>query len=403
MSTAVSLRKNLASTYIDRGITVVRAEGVYLYGSDGKSYLDLMSNYGVNILGHGDAQVAAALHEQVDRLISLHGSLNNEQRFQATDRLLQAIGFDELTHVYWSNSGTEAVEAAVKFSVAATGRKKLMAAANGYHGKTLGSLALTDAGDGKHRTGFADLLPPVDFVPFGDIAELARRMTPEYAAFILEPIQGEGGVIVPPDDYLPAVSKICSENKVLLIVDEIQTGLGRTGSFLRSQAFRADGFVVDLLCLGKGLAGGVPVGATVIGAEVNRTVTSGLHTSTFGGNPLAMAGVTATLDALLTRDLPAQAARTGSYFAERLQEVQAKFPHRIDAVSACGLMIGVRMKDPATRTLKGLQRRGILAAPSSSDVVRFLPPLTIDRPDVDLAIEAMIDFFDAADAGREVI
>ena len=376
-------QKYTVNTYPDRLITLVRGQGVYLFDQAGTRYLDMMSNYGVNIFGYSHPKIDRALIGQIKRLTTLHGVFNNDIRAEASERLVKKCGGD-YSKVYWSNSGAEAIEAALKFAVLSSGKKKFVVCKRGYHGKTLGALSAT-AGD-KYKAPFEPLLWKFAQVEFGDTEVLEKAIDKQTAAFLIEPIQGEGGVVVPAVGYLGEVRKICHKRKILLIIDEIQTGCGRTGSFLASEGVGA-----DILCLGKGLAGGVPIGATVVSAKVAGAIPKHVHTSTFGGNPLACSGVIATLS-LLDNKILKQVSGLGDYFVAKLRQIKSKL---IVDVRGRGLLVGVEVKDSRNQLLKLMQDEKILVIPAGEDVVRFLPPFLITKKNIDLVVnkfQKCVDF-----------
>ena len=364
---------------MNRGLTLVKGEGVYLYDENGNNYLDLMSNYGVNILGHSHPVVTKRLSDQLGKLTVLHGSFASDTRAEAAFQLVKRCG-GELLQVYFSNSGAEAVEAALKFAVLATGKKKFISASHGYHGKTLGALSAT-YGD-KYKKMFSPLLWDFEFVEHGNTESLEKAIGPDVAAFIVEPIQGEGGIYTPPSDYLQKVREMCDKHNILLILDEIQTGCGRTGTFLASQKSKIN---YDIVCMGKGLAGGLPIGATLVSKEIAVKIPKQIHTSTFGGNPLACAGIIATLE-LLSEEMMAHVQEMGTYFISQLKTITSPL---VSDVRGQGLMIGLEMKDKRNEVLKALQIHNILAIPAGENVVRFLPPFIIQKKHIDEAIAVL--------------
>jgi len=372
-------KKYLVDVYPRRGITLVRGEGVYLYDEKGRKYLDMMSNYGVNIFGHGNSRLIKALGDQLAKLTNLHCSFSNDKRSLASQAIIERCG-KNFAKVFWGNSGSEAVEAALKFAVLATGKKKFISAKNSFHGKTLGALSAT--GGEKYRQPFEPLLWEFVQVDFGNSELIREAIDEKVAAVILEPIQGEGGIIVPPTDYLKEVRKICDEKNVLLILDEVQTGVGRTGAFLASESFGASG---DILCLGKALAGGIPIGATLVTEKIAKIMKKSIHSSTFGGNPLACAGVLATLD-LIDKKLLSRIENLGLYFLEKLHQIESD---KIIEVRGKGMMIAIELKSDNTPILKILQDRGILAIPAGNNVVRFLPPYIIEKENIDKVVTAL--------------
>ena len=371
--------KYLLDTYPRRGVTFLRGKGVYLYDDKGRKYLDMMSNYGVNIFGHGYSELNKALKNQLSRLTNLHCGFSNDKRSLASQALIKRCG-ENFAKVYWGNSGAEAIEAALKFAAFATGKKKFVAAKNSFHGKTLG--ALSAMGKKEYRQPFEPLLWNFVHAEFGSPKAVREVIDNKTAAVILEPIQGEGGIILPPINYLKEVREICDKNNILLILDEVQTGLGRTGTFLASEDF---GVEVDILCLGKALGGGIPVGATLVTEEISRKLTKGLHTSTFGGNPLASAGALATLN-LIDKKLLSHVRNLGLYFLKQLGQIKS---NQITEVRGKGLMIALELQSKNTPFLKALQEKKILAIPAGNNVVRFLPPFIIEKEHIDEVTAAL--------------
>uniref|UniRef100_A0A7C2WD64 Aspartate aminotransferase family protein n=1 Tax=Thermorudis sp. TaxID=1969470 RepID=A0A7C2WD64_9BACT len=372
--------------YAKRGLALVRGEGVWLWDSDGRRYLDLMSNYGVNILGHAHPRVTAAIVAQAGRLLSCHQSFASDVRAAFLERLL-AVAPAGLTRAFLSNSGTEAVEAALKFVWATTGRRKIVAARRGYHGRTLGALAAT--AEKKYREPFLGLLAEAEHIPYGDPEALAAALDERTAAVILEPVQGESGIYSAPDDYLRAARELTRQAGVLLIFDEVQTAF-RTGAWFACQHA---GVTPDLLCVAKGLANGVPIGATLMTEEIAAALPAGVHGSTFGGNPLACAAGLATLETLAVDSLIPHSADVGAYFLRRLRELEHP---AVREVRGRGLMLGIELKSRSTPVLKAMQERGLLALPAGTVVVRLLPPLIITREQVDEAVAGIAAALDAA-------
>jgi LysW-gamma-L-lysine/LysW-L-ornithine aminotransferase len=361
----------LLDLYPNRGLRFVRGDGAYLEAADGRRYLDLGTNYGVSIFGYGHPAITAALTAQLQTLPTLHGSFTSDVRVRASLALARRLPM-ESPAICWTNSGTEAVEAALKFAALATGRKRFVACRQGYHGKTLGALSATDSV--RYRGPFEPLLWEFEHVTFGDGTALGAALDGRTAAVIVEPIQGEGGVVVPAPGYLSAVRQAASDAGVLMIVDEIQTGCGRTGRFLAADHEQVS---PDIVCLGKGLAGGIPVGVTAVRPDVAACVPRGIHTSTFGGNPLACAGALAVL-AQLTDELLHEVTTRGEAFIERLRQ---EVPDA-NAVRGKGLMTGAAAGPRRDDVLKALQRAGVLAIPAGADVVRFLPPYVASEQDL---------------------
>lgn len=372
-------QKYLVNTYPNRGLTLVAGKGIYLYDSLGKNYLDMMSNYGVNILGYNHPTILGKLIEQLEKLPTLHCSFTNDVRTEAAAEIIERCG-GNLAQLYFSNSGTEAVEAALKFAVLATGKKKFIACRNGYHGKTLGSLSATY--ERKYRKQFQPLLWDFKHIAFNNPKELEETIDKKTAAFIVEPIQGEGGVIIPETGYLKRVKEICNKTGILLILDEIQTGGGRTGYFLASHEEKID---YDIVCLGKGLAGGIPFGATLVTQKISQKIPKSIHSSTLGGNPLAGAGILAVLG-LLDEKMLAHIKKMGRYFMTKLKSIDSKL---IKDIRGKGLMIGIETNTGRDKLLKLLQLNKILAIPAGTNVVRFLPPYIATKKEIDFVVETL--------------
>ncbi|HEU5433907.1 MAG TPA: aspartate aminotransferase family protein [Thermomicrobiales bacterium] len=365
--------------YAKRDIALVRGEGAYLFDSDGRRYLDAMSNYGVAILGHADPGYADALADQLRTLATGHQSFYSDVRAALLEELA-TIAPAGLTRSFLSNSGAEAIEAALKFARVATGRGKLVAARRAYHGRTLGALAAT--ADPKYRAPFAPFALETTHVALDDVAALDAAIDDETAAVILEPIQGEAGIYPASTDYLQAARRLTADRGVLLIVDEIQTGF-RTGAPF---AIAASGVAPDLLCTAKGLANGFPIGLTMLTEAVSAAIPGGAHGTTFGGNPLACRAALYTVQALRDRDLYARSAALGAAIRDRIDAIGSP---KIRAVRGRGFMIGVELKERVTPTLRGLQERGVLALPASATTLRLLPPLIWERAQVDELIAGL--------------
>lgn len=369
--------------YAKRDIALVRGEGMYLWDSEGRRYLDMMSNYGVNILGHAHPAVTRAIQEQAGRLISTHQSFYNDVRAEFLE-LLGAMLPSSLSQVSFSNSGTEAVEAALKFARVATGRTRIIAAKRGYHGRTMGALSVT--GEPKYRAPFEPLMPDVEHVTYGEVDPIRDRI-PGAAAVILEPIQGESGVRPATVEYLRQVRQLCDEAGTLLILDEIQTAF-RTG---RTWAFEHSGSAPDIMTLSKPLANGLPMGITAVSADVAEHIPGGSHGTTFGGNPLSCAAGVATLGVVSEPDFNAHVVEMGAALRFGLRAIQHPL---IREVRGLGLMVGVELKRNASPVLQRMQAAGVLAIPAGSTAVRFLPPLIIESEHVDKAVSVFRDALD---------
>lgn len=370
------------------GDVEISAEGCVLTTASGETYLDFVGGFGVFSVGHRHPEVVAAAHRQLDRLpLSTRTFFNEPQALLAAK--LAEIAPSPLSMSFFSNSGTEAVEAGLKFARAASGKTDFISTDGAYHGKTLGSLSVT--GRDSYRTPFQPLLPGCVQVPYDDLGAVESAITTRTAAIIVEAIQGEGGIIVPSEGYLKGLRSLCDRHSALLIVDEVQTGLGRTGTLF---AVEREGVVPDIMTLAKAIGGGVmPLGVTMTTREVAARVFGEnplLHTSTFGGNPLACAVGLATIQVILQENLCQRATMQGARLLSGLQQVQKQLPDALTDVRGRGLMIGVEfaVKDVAELTINGMARRGIIAAYTLNNpkVIRFEPPLTVSDEQIDKAV-----------------
>lgn len=370
--------KYTSGVYAKQALTIVRGQGASLFDVDGVEYLDCSSGHGVANLGHAHPKIAEALYKQASTLITLFESFPNDQRATLMEKITALV--PGLNRVFFCNSGTEAVEAAFKFARISTGRKNFIAAMRAFHGRTYGSLSATF--NKKYREGFEPLLPGVSHVAYNNIEALDKAVNEETAAVILEVVQGEGGVYPASLEYVQAARRICDERGALLIVDEIQTGFGRTGAMFAIQHFDV---IPDLLCCAKSLAGGVPIGAVLIGANIKNLV-PGVHGSTFGGNPLSCAAANAALDVIVGEDLPGQAAAKGAYLMEKLKKIESP---NIRDVRGLGLMVGIEMKQKVTPYIKILQEKRIIALNAGMTVIRLLPPLVITYEQIDHLVKVL--------------
>lgn len=372
--------KHTSGVYAKQTLTIVRGQGASLFDVDGNEYLDCSSGHGVANLGHAHPKIAEALYKQANTLVTLFESFPNDQRAMLMEKITSLV--PGLDRVFFCNSGTEAVEAAFKFSRISTGRKNFIAAMRAFHGRTYGSLSATF--NKKYREGFEPLLPGVSHVPYNNVEALDKAVNDETAAVILEVVQGEGGVYPASAEYIQAARRICDERGALLIVDEIQTGFGRTGKMFAVQHY---GVTPDLLTCAKSLAGGVPMGAVLIGEKAKNLV-PGVHGSTFGGNPLSCAAANAALDVIIGEDLPGQSAAKGAYLLEKLRQIQSP---NIREVRGLGLMVGIEMKQKVTGYIKTLQEKKIIALNAGMTVIRLLPPLVITYEQIDRLVEALTE------------
>jgi len=367
-----------------------KAEGCKIWDTEGREYLDLLAGFGTLALGHRPPAVVAAVKEQLDRMPLASRVLFDETVADLAAELAEILP-GEIAKMFFCHSGTEAVEGALKLARLYTGRRKIVAAEDGFHGKTLGSLSAS--GREVYKQPFAPMVPGFTHVPFGDADALAGAVDEETAAVILEPIQGEGGVIIPPDDYLPAAREVCDRTGALLILDEVQTGLGRTGSMF---ACTEAGVAPDIICLAKALGGGVmPLGAFAGTPKIWAVMEENplLHSSTLGGNPLACAAGLATIREMKRLDLPLCARQLGEKALASLRDLQSAHPDVISEVRGRGLLLGVQFThaDIAGLVIGGLAQRRVIAAYTLNNplVVRIEPPLVITEDELEQGLGAL--------------
>lgn len=363
--------------YTKRPIAIVRGQGAHLWDADGKEYIDCVGGQGAANLGHANPAVVQAIAGQAATLMSCPEMFYNDRRAELSARLCELAG---MPRVFLCNSGTEAVEAALKFARLLTGRTEIVAAMRGFHGRTFGALSAT--WEKKYRGPFEPLVPGFRHIPYNDIPALRAAVASHTAAVILEVIQGEGGVNPAKAEFLQAAQEVCKANGALLILDEVQTGFGRTG---RTFAFQHYGLQPDLLCLAKSIAGGLPMGATLLGADLAELPPQ-VHGSTFGGNPLACAAALAAIDFLQANHLAERAAEMGDWFRGELSGIHSPL---IREVRGLGLMVGIELKQKVTPYLQALMAHGVLALPAGLTVMRFLPPLVIEKSDLLKVVEAV--------------
>ena len=366
-----------------RGETVmVTGEGCWMIDSEGRRYLDLTSSQGVAMLGYSHPALTAALQEQAGRLHACPNFFHNDTRAEFLEKLI-AVTPPQISHAFLANSGAEAIDTAIKFARLATGRTGLVAARNSFHGRTAGALSIT--WNPRYRRKFEPLLTDVDFIHFNDSDALEAAVTERTAAVVLEVIQAEGGVHVGEADFLAAAQHICRERGALLIIDEVQTGFGRTGRWFGFEHYNLE---PDLIALAKGLGGGFPMAAVVYTDQVQESLFVGAHGSTFGGNPLACAAGVAALGAYQD-GLIGQAQRAGGRLQEAL-ECAVGGRKVVREIRGRGLLIGIDLRTKAVPFLKTLmEEHSVLALPAGSTVLRLLPPLVISDDEIDLAVEAI--------------
>jgi predicted acetylornithine/succinylornithine family transaminase/N-acetyl-ornithine/N-acetyl-lysine deacetylase len=377
MTTTIELEDTYTSgVYGKRQLALVRGKGALLWDEEGREYIDCASGHGVANIGHGRSEIAAALAAQAQRLITCPEIVYNDVRARLLERLVQLTP-DGLNRIFLCNSGTEAVEGAFKFARLATGRTGIIATLRGFHGRTMGALSAT--WEPHYREPFAPLIPDVSHIRYNDLKAAEQAINENTAAVIIELVQGEGGVHLATPEFVAGLAQLCRERGALLIVDEVQTGFGRTGRLFACEHFNLQ---PDILCLAKSLAGGLPMGAICLGERVINSgrITKGVHGTTFGGNPLACAAALATLEIIEREALPERTERLGEYVVQRLRALQTPL---IREVRARGLLIGIELTRRVQPYLEALCEHGILALPAGPNVLRLLPPLVITEEQLD--------------------
>jgi len=371
---------NLTNNYGCMPLAFTHGEGAYLYDGDGNRYLDFFCGLAVTSLGHGNPRVVKAIKEQADKLTHACNVFHTEPMARLAARLGHAFGDGR---VFFANSGAEVVEAALKLARRwghGDGRYEFVTTLGSFHGRTFGSLSAT--GQERYHLGFQPLVPGFKQVPYDDVAAVERALTDQTVAVMVEPIQGEGGVVTPHADYLARLRDLCDRAKILLIVDEVQTGMGRTGKLF---GYHHSGIKPDVITLAKALGGGVPIGAMVAKSEIAAVFSPGTHGSTFGGNPIACAAAMAVFDALEHDGAIANAAEVGNYLIKRLREIAQTCPN-VREVRGAAMIIGVVLKHSAKPVVEACFAEKLLVNGTADTVLRLLPPLTLTREQADAGL-----------------
>jgi len=374
--------KYLGNLYQRFPVTIEKGLGAHVWDVNNKEYIDCMGGYGVALVGHRNERVVSAIKSQIDKIITVHSSLYSKTREEFLETLFK-VAPKGLTQAHLNNSGAEAIEAGMKFARKFTGKKGMVSMNGSYHGKSMGALSLTF--NPKYRKSFQPLVEKVTFSPFGNIESLRDTIDDDTAFIILEPIQGESGIHVAPDGFLQDVRKLCDDNGILLIFDEIQAGLGRTGRMWASEHWDT---APDILCIAKGIAGGVPMGVTMVRPDILDCISKGEHSSTFGGNPLSCAAGTATLQALTQDGLIDNANKMGKLFREGLERLKEKHTI-IREIRGKGLMIGIELKFEVKNILMEGIEKNLLLLYSGRNILRLLPPLVISEEDVTKSLDIL--------------
>ena len=386
-----SAEQYLMGTYARQPISIVRGRGTKVYDLEGREYVDFVGGIAVNLLGHGHPDLVLAVQKQAAQLIHTSNLYYTEPQVRLAQMLVDHSFADQ---VFFCNSGAEANEAAIKLARRyshdkyGAGRFEIITMKQSFHGRTMATLTAT--GQEKVQKGYEPLLPGFSYVPFNHLAELQQAVTDKTAAIMLEPIQGEGGVHVASREYLKAVRELCTQRDILLIFDEVQTGMGRTGTLF---AYEQMNVQPDIMTLAKGLGGGVPIGACLATAPVAKTFGPGSHASTFGGNPLACAAALAVFRVLLDGRVLDQARRMGEYLSKGLSECKDRH-HLVRDVRGLGLLQGMEVEMDAKTVVGDCLKRGFLVNAAGEHVLRFIPPLIITQPEVDRLLEVLSHIFD---------
>src|ERR1700731_906254 len=381
--------RNLVDVYGCLPLAFVRGHGAYLYDADGNRYLDFFCGLAVTSLGHGNPRVVRAIKEQAEKLTHVSNVFHTEPTARLAERLPNRFCGGK---VFPPNSGAEENEAEIKRAGGwgrngGGGRYEILATLGSFHGRTLATLSAT--GQEKYHQGFQPLMPGFRLVPFDDVAALERARHDETVAVMVEPIQGEGGVVMPRPDYLKRLREFCDHNKMLLILDEVQVGMGRTGRFF---AYEHAGIKPDIVTLAKALGGGLPIGAMIARPEIASSFTPGSHGSTFGGNPIPCAAAVAVIDTVQQDGVPENAASVGAYMLERLREF-ARSCDRIVEVRGLGMIIGAVLKHDARQIVEECLKNRLLVNGTAGNVLRLLPPLNLTREEADAGLAIIENAF----------
>jgi acetylornithine/N-succinyldiaminopimelate aminotransferase len=382
----------IMNTYNRFPVVLRKGRGVKVWSSDGKEYLDFVGGVAVNILGHCHPRVVVAIQKQAQRLLHVSNYYYIEPQIKLAKLLVEHSFADK---AFFCNSGAEANEAAIKLArkyskeQVSPERFEIITAKNSFHGRTLATLTAT--GQKKFQKGFEPLVPGFKHVPFNDINSISKTITKETCAVMLEPIQGEGGVILPDQNYLKEVRELCNEHNILLILDEVQTGMGRTGKLFAYEHF---GITPDIMTVAKGLGGGVPIGAMLATDKVAFAFQPGNHASTFGGNPLVCAAAVATIETLLEDGfILDQCNRMGKYLREKLEQLKEEFPSLVIEIRGKGLLLGMEITRDGDPIVRACLEKGVLINCTAGNVLRFIPPLIVQQKDIDRLIDILEGIF----------
>ena len=385
----------LGNLYQRFPINVSKGKGAIVWDVLGNEYIDCMGGYGVALIGHCNDRVVNAIKNQSEKLITCHMSIYNNVRLEFLEKMSK-ISPKKLSKIFFSNSGAESTEAALKFSRKFTGKSGIIAMSGGYHGKTFGALSVTH--NEKYRKSFQPLLEGVKFVPYSNPSKIEESLDDSIGTVIIEPIQGETGIIVPSEGVLQQIRKICDQNNLVLIFDEIQSGLGRTGRMWAGEHWST---TPDIMCLAKGIAGGLPMGLTLCKPEILDAMKVGEHSSTFAGNPLSCSAGIATIDSIIEEKLVENAVKVGNVFKNGL--FQLKENHRIVRdVRGLGLMLALELRFDIKDILFDGIKEGLLMLYSGRNIIRLLPPLVLDEVKVAKTLSIMDKLLTKEEERRDV-
>ncbi len=370
------------NTYKKLPLAVERGEGVYVYDTNNKKYLDLYGGHAVALIGHSHPRVVNAISEQAKRLIFYSNVVYLEIRAKASKAIINVAPSD-MTKVFFCNSGTEANETAMKIARKFTGKQTIIAMKNSFHGRTIGSLSATSLGN--YRKQFSPLIEAFKFVQFGNINEIESALDDDTAGVILEPIQSMAGVEIADEQYYKTLRDICTDRGIVLIFDEVQTAFGRTGSWFFGDKI---GVIPDIITTAKGIGGGIPIGAVLINEDISKTIKQGEHGSTFGGGPIAAAALLANIEVIRENNLVYNAEKVGNYIFDNLKDIPV-----VKDVKGRGLLIGIELNDDAVKVRDFLIGRGIITGTSAKkNTLRLLPPITLKENDLRIFFESLKEY-----------
>lgn len=371
-------KKYIMQTYKRQNLVVEKGKGCYIFDDKGKKYIDLVSGIACCTLGHGNNNFADNVKKQILKVINPSNLYYSKEQIILAEKLAKLSG---LKKCFFSNSGAEAIEAAIKLARKHTKKTGIICFKNSFHGRTFGSLAAT--GKESIKKSFKPMLQGFKHIEYGNIKQIKKAISKKTAAILVEPIQGEAGIIIPPKNYLKELRQICNKKGILLILDEVQTGCGRTGKFF---AYQHEKIKPDIATLAKGLANGLPIGVTIASEKVAKSFVEGDHGSTFGGNPVSCSAANFTIDYILSKKLIGNASKQGDYFIKKLNQIKSS---SIKEIRGKGLMIAVEVKKGAEKIVKNCLSKGLIINSTSDKVIRFLPPLIISKKIIDDSIKIL--------------